>query len=88
MLFRSKAPEGFELQTRPIAFQVLESNSTADNEYTLNTTVKDVPKNGGFNLPLTGAAGVGVLIGAGALLVGGSGAIALANKRRKEQADA
>ena len=87
-LVETKAPEGFELQTRPIAFQVLESNSTADNTYTLNTTVKDVPKNGGFNLPLTGAAGIGVLIGAGALLVGGSGAIALANKRRKEQADA
>ena len=87
-LVETKAPEGFELQTRPIAFQVLQTNSTADNEYTLNTTVKDVPKRGGFNLPLTGAAGVGVLIGAGALLVGGSGAIALANKRRKEQADA
>ena len=87
-LVETKAPEGFELQTRPIAFQVLESNSTADNEYTLNTTVKDVPKRGGFDLPLTGAAGIGVLIGAGALLVGGSGAIALANKRRKEQADA
>ena len=87
-LVETKAPEGFELQTRPIAFQVLQTNSTADNEYTLATTVKDVPTNGGFNLPLTGAAGVGVLIGAGALLVGGSGAIALANKRRKEQADA
>ena len=87
-LVETKAPEGFELQTRPIAFQVLESNSTKDNEYTLATTVKDVPKNGGFHLPLTGAAGIGVLIGAGALLVGGSGAIALANKRRKEQADA
>ena len=87
-LVEVKAPEGFELQTRPIAFQILQSNSKVDNEYTLNTTVKDVPKNGGFNLPLTGAAGIGVLIGAGALLVGGSGAIALANKRRKEQADA
>ena len=87
-LVEVKAPDGFELQTRPIAFQVLQTNSTKDNEYTLATTVKDVPHNGGFNLPLTGAAGVGVLIGAGALLVGGSGAIALANKRRKEQADA
>ena len=87
-LVETKAPEGFELQTRPITFQVLQTNSTEDNHYTLETTVKDVPKNGGFNLPLTGAAGVGVLIGAGALLVGGSGAIALANKRRKEQADA
>ena len=87
-LVEVKAPDGFELQTRPIAFQVLQTNSTADNEYTLATTVKDVPTNGGFNLPLTGAAGVGVLISAGALLVGGSAAIALANKRRKEQADA
>ena len=87
-LVEVKAPDGFELQTRPIAFQVLQTNSTTDNTYTLNTTVKDVPKNGGFHLPLTGAAGIGVLIGAGALLVGGSGAIALANKRRKEQADA
>ena len=87
-LVEVKAPDGFELQTRPIAFQVLTSNSTEDNTYTLATTVKDVPHNGGFNLPLTGAAGIGVLIGAGALLVGGSGAIALANKRRKEQADA
>ena len=87
-LVETKAPDGFELQTRPIAFQVLQTNSTEDNTYTLATTVKDVPKNGGFHLPLTGAAGIGVLIGAGALLVGGSGAIALANKRRKEQADA
>mgnify|MGYP000869157438 FL=1 len=87
-LVETKAPDGFEPQTRPIAFQILQTNSKSDNEYTLATTVKDVPKNGGFNLPLTGAAGIGVLIGAGALLVGGSGAIALANKRRKEQADA
>ena len=87
-LVETKAPDGFEPQTRPIAFQILQTNSKSDNEYTLATTVKDVPKNGGFNLPLTGAAGIGVLIGAGALLVGSSGAIALANKRRKEQADA
>ena len=87
-LVETKAPDGFEPQTRPIAFQILQTNSTEANHYVLATTVKDVPKNGGFNLPLTGAAGIGVLIGAGALLVGGSGAIALANKRRKEQADA
>ena len=80
-------PICFEPQTRPIAFQILQTNSKADNQYTLATTVKDVPKNGGFNLPVTGAAGIGVLIGAGTLLVGGAGAIALANKRRKDQAD-
>ena len=86
-LVETQAPDGYELQTRPIAFQILQSNSKADNTYTLATTVKDVPKNGGFNLPVTGAAGIGVLIGAGTLLVGGAGAIALANKRRKDQAD-
>ena len=83
-LVETKAPEGFELQTRPIAFQVLETNSTADNHYTLETTVKDAPHNGGFRLPITGAAGVGVLIAAGSALVIGAGAIAIANKRRKE----
>ena len=86
-LVETKAPDGYELQARPIAFQILQSNSKADNTYTLETTIKDVPKNGGFNLPVTGAAGIGVLIGAGTLLVGGAGAIALANKRRKDQAD-
>ncbi|MDC4233911.1 SpaH/EbpB family LPXTG-anchored major pilin [Actinomyces sp. B33] len=84
-LVETKAPAGYELQPRPIAFQILESNSTSDNKYTLMTTVKDVPSNGGFKLPLTGAAGVGVLLTAGALLVGGSAAIAYANKRRKDQ---
>ena len=85
-LVETKAPEGFELQTRPIAFQVLETNSTADNQYTLATTVKDAPHNGGFRLPVTGAAGVGVLIAAGSALVAGAGAITIANKRRKENA--
>ncbi len=83
-LVETKAPEGFELQTRPIAFQVLQTNSKADNQYTLETTVKDAPHNGGFRLPITGAAGVGVLIAAGSALVAGAGAIAIANKRRKE----
>ncbi|MDU3551097.1 MAG: SpaH/EbpB family LPXTG-anchored major pilin, partial [Actinomyces sp.] len=83
-LVETKAPEGFELQTRPIAFQVLETNSTAANQYTLETTVKDAPHNGGFRLPVTGAAGVGVLIAAGSALVAGAGAITIANKRRKE----
>ena len=85
-LVETKAPAGFELQTRPIAFQVLETNSTADNQYTLATTVKDAPHNGGFHLPVTGAAGVGVLIAAGSALVAGAGAITIANKRRKENA--
>lgn len=86
-LVETKAPVGYELQARPIAFQILQTNSTTANTYTLETTVKDVPKNGGFNLPVTGAAGIGVLICAGTLLVGGAGAIALANKRRKDQAE-
>ena len=85
-LVETKAPDGYELQTRPIAFQILQSNSKADNQYTLETTVKDAPHNGGFRLPVTGAAGVGVLIAAGSALVAGAGAITIANKRRKENA--
>ena len=85
-LVETKAPDGFEPQTRPIAFQILQSNSKADNQYTLETTVKDAPHNGGFRLPVTGAAGVGVLIAAGSALVAGAGAITIANKRRKENA--
>lgn len=83
-LVERKAPEGYELQTRPIAFQILQDQVNYSNMYQLEATVKNVPSNGGFRLPLTGAAGVGFLLGAGALLVAGSGAVAHANKRRKD----
>ncbi|AMD87163.1 hypothetical protein AXF14_05620 [Actinomyces radicidentis] len=81
-LVETKAPSGFELQTKPIAFQITADNSTADNSYTIGTTVKDVPSNGSFKLPLTGAAGVIALVLAGGLLVGGSVFLGMRNKRR------
>lgn len=84
-LVETKAPEGFELQTKPMAFQITRANSTLDKQYQLDAKVTNVPKNGGFELPLTGAAGVGVLITAGALLAAGSGVLAYANKRRRDQ---
>ncbi|WP_022869020.1 SpaH/EbpB family LPXTG-anchored major pilin [Schaalia vaccimaxillae] len=84
-LVETKAPSGYELQTKPLAFQITQANSTKDNEYQIEAKVTNVPSNAGFKLPLTGAAGVGVLLTAGVLLVGGAGAIAYANKRRKDQ---
>lgn len=84
-LVEVKAPEGYELQTKPIPFQILQGNSTADNNYTVGQTVTDVPTNAGFRLPLTGAQGVLLLLVAGGLLIGGGTFLALANKRRRSQ---
>lgn len=81
-LVETKAPSGYELQADPIPFQVLQSNATSDNSYTVAETVTDVPKNGSFTLPLTGAAGVAVLVLAGGLLVGGAVLLGIRNKRR------
>lgn len=81
-LVETKAPSGYELQADPIPFQVTQDNATSDNDYTVGETVTDVPKNGSFTLPLTGAAGVIVLVIAGGLLVAGSLLLWLRNKRR------
>lgn len=80
-LVETKAPTGYELQATPIAFQVL---SVTDTTATVEITVVDVPSNGGFRLPLTGAAGVLVLSIAGVLLVGGAIVLAVANKKRRK----
>ncbi|APT85712.1 SpaH/EbpB family LPXTG-anchored major pilin [Corynebacterium aquilae] len=48
--------------------------------------VKNVPKNNGFNLPLTGGAGIAPLVVVGGLLIVGSGAYVAAASRRKKQA--
>lgn len=85
-LIETKAPEGFELQTKPIAFQILQTNSTADNTYTLGTTVTNVPANGGFRLPLTGGQGVTAVLGAGGVLVAAGAGLAVVARRRKLEA--
>ncbi|SDN40334.1 LPXTG-motif cell wall anchor domain-containing protein/conserved repeat domain-containing protein/fimbrial isopeptide formation D2 domain-containing protein [Actinomyces ruminicola] len=83
-LVETKAPEGYELQSDPIAFQVLRAN-VADSPYTIGFTVTDVPSNAGFRLPLTGANGILFLTVAGVLLVGGAVLLAVHNKRRNAE---
>ncbi|SDM68993.1 SpaH/EbpB family LPXTG-anchored major pilin [Actinomyces ruminicola] len=83
-LVETKAPAGYEIQSDPIAFQVLRANVT-DNPYTIGFTVTDVPSNAGFRLPLTGANGVIFLTIAGILLVTGAVLLAARNRRRSAQ---
>ncbi|SHE24897.1 SpaH/EbpB family LPXTG-anchored major pilin [Actinomyces glycerinitolerans] len=80
-LVETRAPAGYELQSDPIAFQVLKSQVEA-SPYTIEFTVTDVPSNAGFRLPLTGANGILFLTIAGILLVGGAVLLAVHNKRR------
>ena len=80
-LVETKAPAGYELLPKPIKFQLLQNTPN----YTKEIDVKNVPNNGGFNLPLTGGKGIFGLVALGALLVLGSiGYIFLASRRRQE----
>ncbi|WP_103063013.1 SpaH/EbpB family LPXTG-anchored major pilin [Actinomyces qiguomingii] len=80
-LVETKAPEGYEIQSDPIAFQVLKTNVEA-SPFSIGFTVIDVPSNAGFRLPLTGANGIIFLTVAGILLVAGAALLAVHNKRR------
>ncbi|MCS4489682.1 SpaH/EbpB family LPXTG-anchored major pilin [Corynebacterium sp. ES2775-CONJ] len=81
-LVETKAPEGYELSAQPIRFQIL-TNQGADAEVALvSQDVVDTKKNGGFNLPLTGGAGVMyLLLAGGAFLLVGRGYSAYSNRR-------
>ncbi|MCS4491309.1 SpaH/EbpB family LPXTG-anchored major pilin [Corynebacterium sp. ES2715-CONJ3] len=81
-LVETKAPVGYELSAQPIRFQIL-TNQGADAEVALvSQDVVDTKKNGGFNLPLTGGAGVMyLLLAGGAFLLVGRGYSAYSNRR-------
>ncbi|OKL49400.1 hypothetical protein BSR29_00020 [Boudabousia liubingyangii] len=83
-LKETKAPEGYELLPETIHFQVKKADATAKGKVELDVT--NVKKNGGFNLPVTGGAGIATLVTAGVLLLAGSGAYVLAASRKREQA--
>lgn len=88
-LKETEAPAGYELLAQPISFQILSNNGTAQpGAETLTPTAEaiNVPKNGGFNLPLTGGAGIAPLVTIGGLLILGSGAYVAASNRKKQQA--
>ncbi|RAX19733.1 fimbrial protein [Actinomyces sp. Z5] len=84
-LVETKAPTGYEIQSDPIAFQVLRADVEA-SPYAIDFTVIDVPSNAGFRLPLTGANGIIFLTIAGILLVAGAVLLTVHNKRRSAQA--
>ena len=80
-LVETKAPDGTQLQPRPIYFEVLAvGDNLAEGTGTVpaitltgNNTVVNSPDNAGFQLPLTGGNGIWMLliIGGALVLVGG-----------------
>ena len=83
-LVETKAPDGTQLQPRPIYFEVLAKAAEGGNlaegtgtvpaiKLTGNNTVVNSPDNAGFQLPLTGGNGIWMLliIGGALVLVGG-----------------
>lgn len=96
-LEETKTKAGYEKLPQMIQFQILSvtktgqtdpaDNQTEDVNWTRDLKVENVPTNGGFDLPLTGGAGVWPLIGLGGLLVAGSaGYAAWASRRKTAQA--
>ncbi|MFW0771699.1 SpaH/EbpB family LPXTG-anchored major pilin [Paenarthrobacter nitroguajacolicus] len=76
-LVETTAPEGYELLAEPISFLINSASTTVG----LDLTVKNIPSNGGFELPLTGGVGTGLLYAAGALLVAGAGLLFVRSRR-------
>ncbi|MEQ4564708.1 MULTISPECIES: SpaH/EbpB family LPXTG-anchored major pilin [Micrococcaceae] len=76
-LVETTAPAGYELLAEPISFLINQASTAVG----VDLQVKNIPSNGGFQLPLTGGVGTGVLYAAGALLVVGA-ALLLVRSRR------
>lgn len=76
-LVETTAPEGYELLAEPISFLINSASTTVG----VDLEVKNIPSNGGFELPLTGGVGTGLLYAAGALLVTGAGLLLVRSRR-------
>lgn len=76
-LVETVAPSGYELLAEPISFLV----NSASTAVGIDLKVKNVPSNGGFELPLTGGPGTTVLYGAGILLLAGASLLFVRNRR-------
>jgi fimbrial isopeptide formation D2 family protein/LPXTG-motif cell wall-anchored protein len=74
------APNGYELLAKPVSFLVNSATTTVG----VDLEVKNVPSNGGFELPLTGGMGTGVLYAAGILLLVGAGLLFVRSRRTAE----
>ncbi|WOC62047.1 SpaH/EbpB family LPXTG-anchored major pilin [Paenarthrobacter sp. AT5] len=67
-LVENAAPAGYELLAEPIEFLVNSSTTTVG----VDLQVKNVPSNGGFQLPLTGGTGTALIYTAGVLILLGA----------------
>ncbi len=74
----TKAPGGYELLAQPIKVDVTSFQETVSVE------VKNIPKNAGFKLPLTGASGASsiIMVAGLLLLVVGTSAVVVSRRKR------
>ncbi|MFJ3957083.1 SpaH/EbpB family LPXTG-anchored major pilin [Arthrobacter sp. NPDC090010] len=78
-LVETKSPDGYELLAEPVKVDV-----TGDDPAKVTISVKNVPHNAGFELPLTGGVGTGLLYVGGALLLAGACVAVAVRKRRAD----
>ncbi|OKL49457.1 hypothetical protein BSR29_00365 [Boudabousia liubingyangii] len=83
-LVETQAPEGYELLPQPIPFLVTDKTMAGTQNATLPVTIKDIPKRGGFELPVTGGNGITIAATAGGLLMAGGALVAW--RRRRDNA--
>jgi fimbrial isopeptide formation D2 family protein/LPXTG-motif cell wall-anchored protein len=77
-LVETAAPAGYELLAEPVSFLINSATTTVG----IDLSVQNMPSNSGFELPLTGGVGTGLLYAAGALLVVGAGLLFLRSRRK------
>ena len=80
-LVETRAPDGYELLAQPIEFTITAATTTTG----IDLTITNVASNGGFELPLTGGTGTGLLYLAGITLIAG-GLVVLIVMRRRQRA--
>lgn len=76
-LVETTAPAGYELLAEPISFLINQATTAVG----IDLEVKNIPSNGGFELPHTGGVGTGLLYAAGALLVAGAALLLFRSRR-------
>jgi fimbrial isopeptide formation D2 family protein/LPXTG-motif cell wall-anchored protein len=81
-LVETKAPAGYELLAQP-----LETTVTSSDPSVVTVTVKNVPQNAGFQLPLTGGTGTWTLTAGGILVLAGAGLVLLTGRRKRRGAE-
>lgn len=80
-LIEKTAPNGYELLPAPAPFVISKNTMTNAEAATLKFNIKNVKKNGGFDLPLTGGNGIAAAGIAGGLLMAGGTFLALRRRR-------